>query len=291
MATVRFSTPADIPALRSLWQEVFGDSDADLDRFFDYNYTPEKALVLEEEGAVRSMYVWFDVGFTVPGHADVPAAYLYALATRPESRGKGYARQLIQDSWPMLRQLGKRLVVQVPAQPSLHIFYEDCGFHECFINAQYELNPVKPPFAVPGVTLEKVSPEEYIAVREALLADVPRITYPPEVMAFQDRYCADTSGGLYVGHTMVGSVCLCLQRTPDNLVMAKEYLGGRDARMLAASKLYDLAPNLRWIVRCPLDFAPAGAAVRKFGMLHWLEPEEDMLWDKESTAYLGLAFD
>lgn len=63
----RLSFPADIPALRALWSLAFGDDGAYVDNFFHTYYRPDRVLVLEEEGQVRSMTAWFDTVFVVPG--------------------------------------------------------------------------------------------------------------------------------------------------------------------------------------------------------------------------------
>ena len=91
MAIVRPSVPADIPAQRQLWQLAFGDDGAYVDNFYTAYYRPERVLVLEEAGAVRAMTAWFDTAFVVPGRGEFRAAYLYAVATHPEWRGRGLA--------------------------------------------------------------------------------------------------------------------------------------------------------------------------------------------------------
>ena len=94
MITVRPSVPEDVPALRGLWKLAFGDSDAYLDNYFQTAYWPDHMLVLEEDGAVRSMAAWFDTNFCVPGRGMYWTAYLYAVATRPDCRGFRVSRSL-----------------------------------------------------------------------------------------------------------------------------------------------------------------------------------------------------
>lgn len=291
MSHTRFSVSQDQAALRQLWQLVFEDSDAFLDHFFLAHYDPQHALVLEEDGAVRAMTFWFETQLVIPGVQPVKAAYLYAVATHPDYRGRGLARQLLDEGAQLLRGLDFELMTLVPSEPTLHLFYQDRGFHECFINAEYEMTPVKPPFQLPGVRLEPVDPQTYTSAREDLLDGTPRLTYSSPAMAYQDGCCKLSGGGLYVGCTPAGPVCLTLERSPENMMLAKELLGSHDALMLLGGEFYQLAPNLRWSVRCPVGFAPPGANVKKFGMLRWLDPVVAENWDYDSTAYLGLAFD
>ena len=292
MLQTRFSVPEDIPVQRQLWKLAFGDEDAYLDNFYDHYYRPERVIVLEEDGAVRAMVAWFDTQFSIPGSQPIRAAYLYALATHPDCRGKGLAKKLLADAGELLKGLGIPLLTTVPAEPSLHTFFAGNGFSECFIHAQYEMTPAAAPFALPGVELKKVSAEEYDAARRELLADCARIDYPREALEYQEGCCALSGGGLYVGSgPFGGKACVCVERTPDNRMLAKELLGSHDAQMFVRAELAKLAPNLRWIARCPLEFAPPGADVKKFGMLRWLDDEINRIWDPDATGYLGLAFD
>ena len=291
MLQTRFSVREDVPVLRHLWQTVFGDTDEYIDNFFQTCYTPERGIVTEEDGEIRSMVLWFDMPLVIPGNEPVHAPYLYALATDPNHRGKGIAGKMLADADELLRGLGYSLVTTVPAEPTLHLFFGTNGFHECFVHAEYPMTPAPAPYELPGVSLEKVTPGEYTRVREELLADTPRIIYDADTMAYQQGACDLSGGCLYVGKTPAGPVCLCVERTNDNRMMAKELLGGHDARMFITSRMAKLAPNLMWLVRCPVKYAPPGAQVKKFGMLKWLDPGIRDNWDYESTAYMGLAFD
>ncbi len=70
MITVRPSVPEDVPAQRELWKLAFGDSDQYIDNFYNTYYRPERVVVLEEDGAVRSMTAWFDTTLVLPGQGE-----------------------------------------------------------------------------------------------------------------------------------------------------------------------------------------------------------------------------
>ena len=291
MRTVRPSTPADIPAQRELWTLAFGDPAAYLDNFYDTYYRPERVLVLEEEGRVRSMTAWFDTTFVVPGQGKYRAAYLYAVATHPACRGKGLAGALLAGADDYFRSLSIPAVTTVPAQPSLHDFFWANGFRECFRLVESELSPAEVPALNGTSPLRPASPAEYGAVREGLLAHLPHIAYPEDALAYQAGCCALSGGGLYVGETQVGPVCLCAEGAGGGLMVVKEYLGAPAARRLALPGLSQAAPAERWLVRRPMTEDGAESEGWKFAMLKWLDPERQTRWDWNSTAYLGLAFD
>ena len=288
MVTVRPSVPADIPAQRELWRLAFGDPEAYIDNFYHTYYRPERVLVLEEEGVVRSMTAWFDTTFVVPGRGAYRAAYLYAVATHPDCRGKGLAGKLLAGADEYFRSLSIPAVTTVPAEPSLHNFFGANGFRECFRLSEGKLSPEELPTPSGEPVLRPLSPGEYGALRERLLADTAHIAYPEDVLAYQAGCCRLSGGGLFGGETPEGPVCLCAEGAGNGLVIVKEYLGAPAAGRLALRDLSRVAPAERWLVREPLSEASGGW---KFAMLKWLDPELDANWDWDSTAYLGLAFD
>ena len=291
MVTVRPSVPADIPAQRELWKLAFGDPETYIDNFYRAYYRPERVLVLEEEGAVRSMTAWFDTVFAVPGRGKYRAAYLYAVATHPDCRGRGLAGKLLAGADDYFRSLGIPAVTTVPAEASLHNFFGANGFRECFRLAEWELLPGELPARTGEPALRPLTPGEYGDLREKLLADMPHIAYPEDALDYQAGCCRLSGGGLFGGETSEGAVCLCAEGAGNGLVVVKECLGSPAAKGLALPELLRVAPGSRWLVREPVFSGAETSGEWKFAMLKWLDPELDASWNWDSTAYLGLAFD
>ena len=287
MLLTRPSVPADIPAQRQLWQLAFGDDGAYVDNFYRTYYRPERVLVLEEDGQVRSMTAWFDTVFSLPGKGEYRAAYLYAVATHPDCRGRGLAAKLLADADAYFRSLGIPAVTTVPAQPSLHNFFGANGFRECFVLREEALDLSTLPASGAANPLRPASPKEYGAVREALLAGTPHIAYPEDALTYQAGCCALGMGGLFVGEGPQGPLCLCAEDAGGDLVILKECLGS-GALETAAPHLPVLFPGRRFLARTP---APEAGENWAFAMLKWLHPELESAWDWSTRAYLGLAFD
>ena len=159
MLLVRPSTPEDIPAQRLLWHLAFGDEGAYVDNFYSTYYRPERVLVLEEGGQVRSMTAWFDTTFVVPGRGAYRAAYLYAVATHPDCRGRGLAGRLLAEADRYFRALSIPAVTTVPAEPSLHDFFGANGFRECFVHGQFS-HPLDAPPLGEAPALAPPMPEQ-----------------------------------------------------------------------------------------------------------------------------------
>ena len=293
MLTVRPSVPEDIPAQRELWKLAFGDSDQYIDNFYNTYYRPDRVVVLEEDGVVQSMTAWFDTTFVLPGQGEHRAAYLYAVATHPDSRGRGLAAKLLAGADEYFRSLAIPAVTTVPAEPSLHNFFGANGFRECFRILGSSLRREEIPLPPPNL-LHPVSTEEYGRVRETLLQDIPHIAYPEDALTYQAGCCALGDGGLFVGDTPAGPVCLCAERADDELVIIKEYLGRAGMGRYILPDLPRIAPARRWEIRGPrsAEFCVGvNENLGKFGMLKWLDPELESAWDWSTVGYLGLAFD
>lgn len=283
MYIIRPSTPADIPAIRELWSLAFGDSGAYMDAFLTHCHSlhPERTLVLEEDGVVRSMTTWIDTAFVTPDGTEHPAAYIYAVATHPDARSRGFAAKVLAWAEEHLRSLGYTAMTTVPSEPSLHNYYGSLGFRECFCHDEVRLVPS---VSACPLSLEAIPPQTYTQLRETLLQDIPHIRLPVEAATYQAGCSAISGGGLYSVQTPFGAALLCTEGMEDGTLLVKELLGCPKAQEIVKNSLSVILPNFSGICRFPGKTVP-------FGMLKWLDPQLEANWNWASTAYLGLAFD
>lgn len=147
--------------LRALWKEAFGDSDAFLDVFFALGYAPERCRCTAVAGSVEAALYWFDVFC-----GDQKFAYLYAVATASESRGKGLCRALMEDTATALKEAGYHGALLVPQDEGLRRMYARMGY--------LPAAPVDEFFCAAGespIPIEEISPEEYAALRTGFLPE------------------------------------------------------------------------------------------------------------------------
>ena len=281
MERIRLSTTADIPALRRLWTLAFGDGGAYLDNFFDVYYKPERMIVLEQEGQVLAMTAWFDTTFLLPGDGAYRAAYLYAVATHPDHRGKGLSGRLLAWADEYFRSLNIPAVTTVPATPSLHNFFAANGFRECFCHDEFRITPREDSISYP---LRPLSPGEYGALREEFLADCPHIFLPEDALTYQQGCSRISDGALYAVAAPSGRCILCAEGMEDGSLLVKELLGQPSACEETIQNLPGTLPRFGGICRLPGKTVP-------FGMLKWLDKARAEVWNWGTSAYLGLAFD
>ena len=125
----RKTTPADIPALKAIWDEAFAeDSAQDIDEFFETLYPNATGFCAEDEtGCVCAML--FALPQTiVKGEKQLKAAYLYAVATKKACRGKGYCRAVMAYAEKELRKRYVEALLLSPATQDLADFYARLGF-------------------------------------------------------------------------------------------------------------------------------------------------------------------
>ena len=116
---IDFPISEQIPQLRQLWQEAFGDSDSFLDKFFSIAFAPERSLCATVDGEVAAMAYWFDCG---------EYAYIYAVATAEKHRGKGICHGLMGKIHEILTQRGYSGCILVPGEERLRSFYRGMDY-------------------------------------------------------------------------------------------------------------------------------------------------------------------
>lgn len=157
--TIDRPTPNQLPGLRDLFREAFGDTEEFLDVFFTRAYSPERCRCITQGKTVAAALYWFDCSWK-----GKRLAYFYGVATAQSHRGQGLCRLLMEDTHVYLRQLGYDGCLLVPQSEDLFAMYGKFGYRLCSHVAQISCRA-----AGPAATLEEVDPSRYAQVRLQLL--------------------------------------------------------------------------------------------------------------------------
>ena len=248
-----FPKPEQIPALRQLWQEAFGDEDAFLDKFFSTAYSPNRCRVILSEGQAAAALYWLDCLWE-----GKKLAYLYAVATAKAFQGRGLCRLLLEDTHALLAQKGYAGVVLCPGNDGLFAMYAKLGYVN--MSAIREFSAEADDTVCP---LTKISPEEY-ARRRKILLPPNSILQEGESLAF-----LTTFSSLYAGQD-----CLLCARREEDTLFVPEILGNTDR-----------AAGVLGYFGCKTGIFRTPGLEKPFAMYHRLTA------DPTIPAYLGHAFD
>lgn len=126
--------------LRTLWHDVFGDSYEYIDAFFTAYPCDEVAHTLSVGGRVVSALYALPFTYSA-GVAEYSAAYVYAVATATEYRGRGYMAHLMSEVERLLREQGVCLLFLLPASDALRGYYSRLGYADCSKRTVVEYAP------------------------------------------------------------------------------------------------------------------------------------------------------
>lgn len=196
-------TDADIPGLRRLWQEAFGDPDSFLDKFFSLGFSPDRCRCIREAGKIAAALYWFDCVWK-----EKKVAYIYAVATDAALRGRGLCRRLLEDTHRHLKCLGYAGAVLVPGEEGLFSLYEKFGYTSFCPGKKVTV------FAERPINAEPLSPEEYHLLRESFLGD-NAILQGRAVFDFLNAY-----GAFYKAEN-----CIFCGSREENTFYFQEFLG------------------------------------------------------------------
>ena len=251
--TIDSPSREQLPALRALWREAFGDGEEFLDRFTETAFSPDRCRCVTEEGRPVAALYWFDCA-----REGEQIAYLYAIATARSHRGRGLCSALMEDTHRHLCARGFAAALLVPGEPSLFTFYEKLGYRVCCSVGELACRAGEE-----ALSLREIDTVEYARRRRELLP-LGGVIQEGENLRF-----LSTLATLYAGD----GVLLAAQREGDTL-HGLELLG--DPRS---------APAILRELGCSHGRFRVPADERPFAMIR-------PLGDRPvSPTYFGLAFD
>lgn len=245
--------PTQLPALRGLWKEAFGDTDSFLDAFFHTAFHPDRCRVASKDGHVLAALYWFHCLYE-----NQPIAYLYAVATAKEFRGQGICHKVIKNTHQHLHTLGYKGTLLVPGSDTLFPLYETMGYQISSALRTFTCTAGKE-----TVSLSVVEYHEFSARRRALL---------PKGSVIQENENLDflqTQAQFFAGEDF-----LLTARIEGDMLYGIELLGN-----------CFVAPKLLCTLHCHRGVFRTPGTEHPFAMYHPLTQ------DVSAPSYFGFAFD
>ena len=259
----------DIPALKALWCNVFGDADAFVDAFMEMFFDNSVCVLAEVGESLAAMGFLLPVGFLrTPDRDDISCGMIYAVATEPSMRGKGCGEAVTRGLLDAASEEGTGAVVLCPAEETLFDYYSQrVGLESAFCCTEERIS------ILPGdaTRLQRVTVAEYIKVRESILKNTPHITFDERCFEYQGQLGGD--GGLFTADCGEGEPCCAAVEVCNGVVRIVELLGDGEKLLHAIAQKFT-AEN--YFVRRP-------GTDKRFGMINAGIPLQN--------AWFGLAFD
>ncbi|UOO37569.1 GNAT family N-acetyltransferase [Oscillospiraceae bacterium CM] len=287
-ATPRLASLKDVPALKELWRLVFDDSAQDVEDFFKIFFSPDHTVVIDGgTGIVAASYLLPVGSLVLPDGQRFACAMIYAVATHPAQRGRGYGASVTTAAEKQALALGYDAVVLKPATDGLFDYYaRKSDFVEFFgvYEEAFESAALTPP--TPGVAAVPVSPLSYRQRRAALLSGGVYIDMDTHALSYQEHLCRTAGGGLFEirrNGTAVG--CAICEREAGTLIIKELLLADAALKKAAVAALGEYFPAPVYRLRTTTGDA---ANYRRFGMLRPLRGLEHC---SDAVCWYGPAFD
>ena len=128
---LRVARTEDVPHLRRIWRESFGDEEEYLDFFFERRFVPENTPILTVEGEPAAQLFLLPAALrTQNGLYSID--YLFSAATDPKYRKRGFMEKLLRFSRSLAKERGKAAIVLLPGSAALYRYYAKCGYETAF---------------------------------------------------------------------------------------------------------------------------------------------------------------
>ena len=259
----RWALPREQAALQSLWKLCFGDDEEVTDCFFALFPPKLHTRVMDHDGRIAAMASWLPVTLHLDGRI-IPGAYIYAVATHPDFRGKGLCRSLMEELEASLRLQGMEFAALCPAEDSLYRFYGAMGYKTAFYRSCRMMKP-----GDNKTVLTQVSSAAYGTLRESCLS-LSHCEWNQAALGYLAatgvRFYRFSSGG-----------CGAVQPGPEGRIRVLEVIS-QDVSSAVAALCFASGAQQAEVAQ------PGGE--QPHGMLKWLKNGQ-----KVDSAYLGFAFD
>ncbi|MDR3133824.1 MAG: GNAT family N-acetyltransferase [Prevotellaceae bacterium] len=155
--------------LKNIWRACFNDAGKYIDFYFSERYRPENTLVYCREGRGVAMMTLLPATVVTPA-GTFAARYVYAVATLPAFRNKGFSFALSQQAEEQARAEKCTLQIVAPATPELFRFYERQGFSTAFYRrtVEFSAEEIAPAGALEGTPLQEE--DTFFTLRERYFA-------------------------------------------------------------------------------------------------------------------------
>jgi predicted acetyltransferase len=136
---ISFAAHNHITAVRALWKEVFQDSEAFLDLYFQQTFQANQCVVSVENDQLCGAMQLLPYTFQYNGQQH-NVIYIFAIMTRPDKRKQGHMSRMLSFAFEELKNQDIAFAFLMPQEPELFSMYEKYGFTPAFQQTKRKIN-------------------------------------------------------------------------------------------------------------------------------------------------------
>lgn len=256
-----------------IWQTCFGDDEDFVQSFLDHHTADECMLLYFTDNKPVAMATFLPIRIHQAENT-IEGRYVYAVATLPEYRGRGYAAEILKTA----KEIWQEPLLLSPAEDSLYTYYQKQEFFTQYLPEKWEILPKNPGDLKEKWSFEESSAQVYKEIRDLCFVGDGYVEWDQTAIAYALLYAKEEDGQpLCVTHPAddaESSACedIFLYETEgDTLKIVETTLTGDDLKKAA------------WILLEKTNLKKAVYS-RPGGML-WLPEECELSLPKESGYF------
>ncbi len=285
---IRLSTNNDIKGIVSLWNEAFGDSEAEILFFLKNKFKPENTIVFENNGCIASMLFLLEGKMCIKG-VDYPSYYLYAACTSKEYRGRGLMASLLDFAKRTAKERNIYFICLMPAEKSLFDFYGKHGYFSAFNKKVLELNTDEIKNVSPFFIDEKNDKDYNLKIiRDSALKGIDLFKWDDQSIRFAFNHTK-----IYGGHTLLIDKGYALYTVNNKKITIKEFAFTSYFLLKVAVFLVEKHNAEKIVFMLPTEFETSVGSyeIKESAMMLPINREAEFLMNNITNAYLGLTLD
>lgn len=286
---IRLSRKEDVPQIKKLWQQAFGDSEDATDFYFDSRYEEESLLIDIKDGQLRGMISMLPIQLIMGGQ-HYEARYFFAIATDAAYKRQGISSELIKRAKELTLEKGGIAAVLVPANVELFNFYGKRGFETAFYYDSFNVSSNDLPPCPAGVNFVPADVSHMLHLRDQSQSDSRLfVRWDEKALRFVLKASVAWEAPLLFFKTGTGEGYAYCEWEEETLLVKELVLCGigvREALAILHSRLH--AKN--YSVRLPQNMFKEICVIRDkpFGMISWLTDTPQAVG---TAPYLGFGKD
>lgn len=268
MAEFRTAKQTDIPRLRALWQECFGDSDAFCDWFFAERFAPALSVAAEENGEILSAVHGWPFTLSIRNKA-IPAIMMCGVATHPAARGKGLMTKCISLFMANAREKGFLALFQKPVDFDIYVRLGHYASYNAVTITKKEGIVYSPAQHITDSLCSDTFAEELLPIYKSYAENYScAVIRSLEDMALKLRdYAAD--GGRLLRYGAGDTSAYAVYYITDDKLTVPEIMGPSDHTLPLIHTLAAMAGNRALTIKMPSGPIPEGfdGSIRPWGAM------------------------